>query len=98
LAFFQHGFPSSIPFVEHGPDCFERTYDVGCLHFAGDIAKHGICADDSDHFAAIKPNMNVSRLVVVGINRDRELSNPRYERHANMITQDLGSVSKKEEA
>jgi len=43
-----------------------------------------------DHFAVGKPNVNVSRLVVVGIDRNRELPNPRYLRHANRITQDFG--------
>ena len=87
--------PLCIAFVEDTPDCFERMYDVGCLHFAGDIAKHDICADERDHFAALKPNVNVSRLMVVGINRDRVLSNPRYLRRASRITQDLGFVKKR---
>jgi len=39
---------------------------TAALPSTSDIAKHDICADESDHFAAVKPNVNVSRLVVVG--------------------------------
>src|SRR5271154_1941505 len=64
--------------LRRGFGFFSTWISLGCLHFAGDIAKHDICADERDHFAAVKPNVNVSRLMVVGINRDRVLSNPRY--------------------
>jgi hypothetical protein len=90
--------PLCIALVEDTADCFERMYDIGCLHFAGDIAKHDIFADESDYFATVKPNVNVSRLVVVGIDCDRELSNPRYLRHIRRLTQDLGFVKNREAA
>jgi len=73
-------FPLCVALVEDATDCFEGTNDVGRFHPADDFA----------HFAPAKCYVNVSRLVVVGVDRNRELPNPRYLRHASRITQDLG--------